>query len=176
MSDVDFRGVLQRHAALLRTLRLVFPRDGAARAAHFEAMARDELTRQLSPRILAEFTWFCQERKTTANSRERCRSDVRFARTRRAFGTARYELLYRRWLTDGDQVFDLVSSTAISSAIERGTGRIESQILPFSYRHLAPLVATSSSPEGVEEGEHGPARPQPSSSEPDTRDESVLNA
>ena len=101
---------------------------------------------------------------------------VRFARTLRAFATARYELLYRRWLTDGDQVFSLVSSPAISSAIERGTGRIESQILPFSYRHLAPLVATPPSPEGVEEGEHAPARPQPRSSEPDPRDESVLNA
>jgi hypothetical protein len=181
MSDNEFRAVLQRHAALLQalpgwTVRLVFPRDGAVRTADFETMARDELTRQLSPRIQDEFAWFCQERKTTTSTRERCRSDVRFARARRAFGTARYELLYRRWLTDGDAVFSLFSSPVISSAIDRGTGRIESQILPFSYRHLAPLVAASSSPEGVEEGEQGPTRPQPRCSWPDPRDETVLNA
>jgi hypothetical protein len=62
-----------------------------------------------------------------------------------------------------DSVFDLVSSTAIADALDRGTGRIESQVLPFSYRHLAPLVALHSSPEGVEEGERTPARPQPPS-------------
>jgi hypothetical protein len=181
MSDGDFRAVLQRHGALLQalpgwTVRLLFARDGAARTAHFEKMTREELTQQSSPRILAEFTWFCQERKATTNPRERSNTDQRFARARRAFGTARYELLYRRWLADGDRVFSLVSSPVISSAIERGTGRIESQILPFSYRHLAPLVTASSSSDGVEEGEQGPARPQPQSAEPDPRDESVLNA
>lgn len=181
MSDSEFRAVLQRHAALLQalpgwTVRLVFPRDGAVRTADFEAMARDELTGQLSPRIQDEFAWFCQERKTTTSTRERCRSDIRFARARCAFGTARYELLYRRWLTDGDAVFSLFSSPIIGSAIERGTGRIESQILPFSYRHLAPLVASSSSPEGVEEGEQGPARPQPRWSGSDPRDETAFNA
>ena len=180
MSDGDFRGVLQRHAALLQalpgwTLRLVFPRDRLARMGHVQIMARKELE-QFRPLVLEEFSWFCRERKITANTRERRASDARFARACRAFGTARYELLYRRWLTDGDRVFTVMSSPAIKSAIERGTGRIESQILPFSYRHLAPLVAASSPPEGVEEGEQTPARPQPQSSSSVPEDEAVLNA
>jgi len=36
-----------------------------------------------------------------------------------------------------------------------------SQILPLSYRHLAPLVTLHSAAEGVEEGERTSARPQP---------------
>jgi hypothetical protein len=168
MSDGDFRACLQRHAELLRalpgwTLRLVFARDAANRVTDFEAAAREELTRQLSPRSFAEFTWYCRERKTTTDSRARSQADERFARAHRTFATPRYELLYRRWMTDGDSVLDLVSSTTIAEALERGTGRIESQILPFSYRHLAPLVALQSSAEGVEKGERTSAPPQPPS-------------
>ncbi|HEY1305450.1 MAG TPA: hypothetical protein VGF24_17965, partial [Vicinamibacterales bacterium] len=133
-------------------------------------------TEQFRPLVLEEFSWFCQERRTTASTRERRATDARFARACRAFGTARYELLYRRWLTDGDRVFSVMSSPAIKSAIERGTGRIEPQILPFSYRHLAPLVAASPSPEGVEEGEQAPAHPQPQSTRSIPGDEPVLNA
>jgi hypothetical protein len=167
VSDGDFRACVQRHADLLRalpdwTIRLIFPRDAANRIQTFEAAAREELTLQLSPRSFAEFTWYCHERKSTTDS-ARSRSDVRFATAHGAFATPRYELLYRRWLTGGDSVLDLVSSTAIAAALERGAGRIESVILAFSYRHLAPLVALPSSSEGVEEGERTSVPPQPPS-------------
>jgi hypothetical protein len=168
MSDGDFRACLQRHADLLRalpgwTLRLVFARDAANRVRDFETTARDELTLQLSPTSFAEFRWYCNERKTTTNTRARSQADQRFARAHRTFATPRYELLYRRWVTGGDGVFELVSSTTIAEALERGTGRIESQVLPFSYAHLTPLVAGPSSGEGVEEGERTTAQPQPPS-------------
>jgi hypothetical protein len=175
MSNGEFGACLQRHADLLRalpgwTLRLVFARDAANRLSDFETAARDELTLQLSASSFAEFMWYCFERKTASNTRVRSQADQRFARAHRTFATLRYELLYRRWLTDGDSVFELVSSTAIAEALERGTGRIESQMLPFSYRHLAPLVALRSAAEGVEEGERTSARPQPPSAP------SLLNA
>jgi hypothetical protein len=168
MSDREFRACLQRHADLLRalpgwTLRLVFARQTANHVTDFESAAREELTCRLSPGSFAEFRWYCQERKTSTDNRARGRRDERFARAHRAFAAPRYELLYRRWVTDGDSVFELVSSTAIADALERGTGRIESQILPFSYRHLTPLVTLHSAAEGVEEGERTSARPQPPS-------------
>ena len=73
-----------------------------------------------------------------------------------------YQSLYRRWLTDGDTVFELVSSTAIADALARGTARIESHVLLRSYRHLSPLVSlVRSSSQGVEEGDTPSARPQP---------------
>ena len=181
MSQGDFRACLQRHAALLGalpgwTLRLVFARDAASRIAEYESAAREELIRQLSGSSFAEFTWYCRERQATTNTRVRSESDERFHRAQRAFATPRYEFLYRRWLTDGDSVFDLVSSTAIADALDRGTGRIESQVLPFSYRHLAPLVALHSSGEGVEEGERTSARSQPPSASSVTAAESLANS
>jgi len=180
MRDGDFRGWLQRHADLLRalpgwTLRLVLGRHAAGRASDFEAAARAELTSQLSPGALGELAWYCAERKTTPDTRQRSASDKRFARAHRAFATPRYQLLYRRWLTDGDSVLELVSSTGIADALQRGTGRIESQILPFSYRHLAPLVTRPSSSKGVEEGEHASARPQPPFAPSRALDESIAN-
>src|SRR5262249_24941584 len=72
--------------------------------------------------------------KDTTNTRARSGCDDRFARAHRAFATPPFDILYRRWVTDGDSVFDLVSSTAFADALHRGTGRIESQVLPFSYR------------------------------------------
>ena len=68
-------------------------------------------------------------------------------------------MLYRRWLTDGDAVFQAVSCTAITEAFARG---IESQVLLLSYGHLSPLAnLVRSSTLVVEEGDRPSARPQP---------------
>ena len=83
-------------------------------------------------------------------------------------------MLYRRWLTDGDAAFELVSSSAIADALARGTGRIESHVLLRSYDHLSPLVSlVRSSAKGVEEGDTLSARPQPPSSPRLTVDEEL---
>ena len=61
-------------------------------------------------------------------------------------------MLYQRWLTDGDAVFEMASSSAIEQALARGTARIESHVLLCSYDHLSPLVSlVRSLPKGVEE-------------------------
>jgi hypothetical protein len=55
------------------------------------------------------------------------------------------------------------------------TGRIESEVLPVSYRHLSPLTKlarpiTKGVEEGERRGEHTPARPQPPQVEYDADD------
>jgi hypothetical protein len=71
-------------------------------------------------------------------------------------------VLYRRWLRDGDAVFDAISSGAAGEAIKRGAGRVECHVLPFSYRHLSPLVGSTRPPaKGAEEGDDGPAPSRP---------------
>jgi hypothetical protein len=164
--DGDLRVFLQRDIDLLRalpgwTLRLLFLPQTSGVKASFEAVVRDELT-AWSPHTVEELTWYCEERRTTADPRVRCRSDERFGRAHRAFSTARCQRLYRRWLTGGHAVFELVSSTAIAEKFARGTARIESQVLLLSYRHLSPLAnLVRSSTQGVEEGDTASARPQP---------------
>jgi hypothetical protein len=79
-----------------------------------------------------------------------------------AFRAARYQVLYRRWLNDGDAALDVMSSATIAEAINRGSARLEYDVLPFSYHHLAPLVgSTRPLAKGADEGEEHPARPRP---------------
>jgi hypothetical protein len=88
--------------------------------------------------------------------------DEEFWRDQAAFGTTRYRQLYRRWLTDGDTVFETLSSPAIAEALERGTGRIEAHVLMLSYRHLSPLAnLVRPQTKGVENGDISSTRPQP---------------
>jgi hypothetical protein len=165
--DADLRKFLQRHAELLRalpgwTLQLLFLRRAAGMMPAFENAAREELTGRFAPATIAELKWYCAERRSTPDLRARCQSDGRFGRAHRAFNTSGCQMLYRRWLTDGDAVFELVSSPAIADAFARGTARIESQVLLASYDHLSPLVSlVRSLPKGVEEGATASTPPQP---------------
>jgi hypothetical protein len=141
--DADLRRFLQRHAELLRalpgwTLQLLFLRRAAGMMSAFENAAREELTGRFSPDTIAELEWYCKERRDTSDVGARCQTDERFWQAHRAFATPRCQMLYRRWLTDGDTVFELVSSTALADALRRGTARIESQVLLVSYDHLSP--------------------------------------
>ena len=164
----QFRAFLQRHSDLLRalpgwTLRLLFPGCAAGVMASYDASARDELTTQFPAATLDELKWYFEQRRDASNTPTGA-SDERFWVAQRTFSTPRCHLLYRRWLTDGDMALDVVSSPVIADALARGTGRIESSVLLFSYRHLAPLVSSVRSPwQRVEEGETASARPQPPS-------------
>lgn len=164
----EFRAFLQRHNDLLRalpgwTLRLLFPRHAAGVMASYEAAARDELTARFSAATLDELRWYFEQRRDTSDRHTRA-SDERFWMAQHTFATPRCRLLYRRWLTDGDTTFDIVSSPGIADALERGAGRIESHVLPLSYSHLAPLVSPDHSPsQGVEGADITSAHPQPPS-------------
>jgi hypothetical protein len=165
--DADLRRFLQRHAELLHalpgwTLQLLFLRRAAGMMSAFESAAREEFTGRFAPATIAELKWYCEERRDTSDVRVRCRTDDRFWRAHRAFATPRCQMLYRRWLTDGDKVYELISSQAIADALARGTARIESHVLLCSYDHLSPLASlVRSSPQGVEEGATASTPSQP---------------
>ena len=160
------RAFVQRHADLLKALpgwmlRLVLPQQLADFAPRFEGAVRDELT-PLRPELLAELNWYVAKRRSTPNPRALSFEDPEFWERQAAFASPRFQQLYRRWLTDGDTVFEAVASPAITEALERGTGRIESRILLLSYRHLAPLVSfLRSCRKGVEGGDISSAPSQP---------------
>ena len=49
----------------------------------------------------------------------------------------------RAWLERGDAVLDATLSPVLADAIDRGTGRLDCQVLAHRYLHLLPLVGTS---------------------------------
>jgi len=115
----------------------------------------------LRAETLAELKWYFNHCRSTSNPRALSFEDEEFWRDQ-AFSAPRFQQLYRRWLTDGDSVFETVSSPAIAEALERGTGRIEAHVLLLSYRHLSPLASlVRSAAKGFEEGDTSPAPPQP---------------
>jgi hypothetical protein len=163
----EFRAFVQRHADLLRalpgwTVRVLFPKQIADAIADFESAARHELAATLRPETMAELKWYFNKRRGAPNPRALSFEDEEFWRHQAAFDTPRFRQLYRRWLTDGDSVFETVSSLAIAEALERGTGRIESHVVVLSYRHPSPLASLfRSCRKGVEGGERYSALSQP---------------
>lgn len=160
------RAFVQRHVDLLSalpgwTLRLVVPQQLADATARFEGVAREELS-PLRPELLAELTWYFAKRRSTPSPRALSFENPAFWEHQAAFSSPRFHELYRRWLADGDTVFEALVSPAITQALEHGTGRVESQVLTISYRHLAPLVSLfRSCRKGVEGVETSSARSQP---------------
>lgn len=162
-----FHAFLQRHFEVLRilpawTLRVVVPPWPMNLGEHYLKAAHDDLTVRLSPASFEALRWYFNRCQRMGDKPSETLDQERFDYTKEAFNTPRYHLLYRRWLTDGDRVFDLVSSGGLSDAIERGAGRIESLVLPHSYRHLSPLVnSTVRMQKGAEEGDTTASRPRP---------------
>jgi hypothetical protein len=158
---------VQRHADLLRalpgwTLKVLAPRPLAGAMASFVATARTELTSTLRAKTFAELKWYFNKLRSTSNPRALSFDDEQFWRDQAAFGAPRYQQLYRRWLTDGNGVFEALSSPTIAEALERGTGRIESHVLLLSYRHLSPLAnLVRPDAKGVERGDISSTQPQP---------------
>lgn len=176
--DEDFRAVLQRYGDLLRalprwTLRMLFPRPAATLAGRYQVVFRDELATPLSPSTIDELRWYFEQVKCAAASRMRLPVDARVRHAQEAFEAPRFRVLYRRWLTDGEAAFDVVSADEIIQALAKETGRVEGIVLRTAYRHLSPVAHhVRSTPEGVEEASEGveegagegdrwSARPQP---------------
>jgi hypothetical protein len=161
-----FVAFLQRRHELLRrlptwTLRIVVPAAPVGLDAAYVRAANKELTQGLKPKVLAALRWYFERRR--AGSPDSKSVDwTEFSRARRAFGASRFELLYRRWLTDGDSALEIVSSPAIGDAIKAGTATIDSLVLPYRYQHLSLLVTDRVQPaKGAEEGEMASSRPRP---------------
>jgi hypothetical protein len=168
--DVEpFRAFVQCHADLLSgiaewTVRVVLPKPFAQAAGLFEAAARQELTGALRPDLLKDLRWYFQRRRAAANRRALTFGDPEFWEADVAFNSPRFRQLYKRWLVDGDCVFESLSSPVLAQALERGTGRIESHVLDVSYTHLSPVISTfRACRNGVEGGDIALARPRPPS-------------
>jgi len=124
-----------------------FKRAGALGPAFREAF-RMELASPLLPTVLDDLRWYFEQCRLAAKNRTTLPSDPRFRRIDQAFDAPRYRVLYRRWLEDGDTALNIVGSRAIAEKLERGAGRLECIVLPYSYRHLTPsLSLRSTSPE-----------------------------
>ena len=180
-----FRSFLQGHAALLRaaptwTLRLVFPRPLDRLYDAYQTVIREELESPLHPATISELRWYFEHRRQAAEGPVHPQTRGFLDVGAKVFGTPRFTEMYRRWLKHGDAVFEGPSSPAIAEALNTGQGRVECLVLPYTYRHLSPLVNHERSTaedveEGVEKGErrgeHRSARPQPPPSTPGSTQE-----
>jgi hypothetical protein len=146
-STVDLHAFLQRHAELLRTVPkwtvrvLLPPHLFKARESYVRAL-RLELGTRLAPHMADEFRWWCRARKSGAHTRLAGDSD-RWFRASRAFASPRFRALYQSWSMLGDYVIDSAISPILADAMERGTGRIECEVLTRPYLHLSTLVGTA---------------------------------
>lgn len=165
-SATELRAFLQRHRALLHTLRawtlrLLLPPHLSGLEPLLDRSVRHELT-AVPACTFDELRWYLQERRSRANATASAPDEWRYQRARRAFRSPRYEGLYRVWLWQGDHVLEQARSPQIQTALDRGAGRIEWCVLPHPYRHLSPLVAEGARRlAGVEEGDTSPTQPRP---------------
>jgi hypothetical protein len=140
-----FRRFLQDHAPLLRlaptwTLRLVFPRPLDGVYDTYQAVIRDELESPIHAGTIHELQRYFEQRRQAAHTTARQRVQWASNTGPMFLQTARFDALYSRWLRQGDAVFEGPSSPIIAEALSNGHGRVESVVLPHSYRHLSPLV------------------------------------
>jgi hypothetical protein len=142
-TPVDFRMFLERHAELLRslpawTVRILIPHHLTDSVNAYKDAFREQLAAPVRPAQMEDLRWFFEARR-----RQETRSDERFARARRAFGSPRFRAVYRSWIEQGDRVLDASVSPTLAGAISRGTGQFETRALTHRYLHLAPLVGTA---------------------------------
>lgn len=165
VSTDAFRTFLQGHAKLLRvaptwTLRIVFPRPLDRVYDAYQAVIHEELESPLQAATIAELKWYFEHRDKATREPMHPEGQSFLDIGAKAFGTPRLTELYQQWLKRGDAAFAGRSSPVIAEALNTGAGRVESLVLPHSYRHLSPLVAQRRSRAGdVENGvEKGAAR------------------
>lgn len=162
----DFHRFLQHHAGLLAavptwTVRIVFPSHLPWLGEQYQEHARQELAKPW-PQLIERLKWYFQQRRAHTLGAASIDDQERYDEEHFCFRATRYQVLYQRWLSEGDSALEAVSSTATAGAIKSGAGRIETHVLPFSYRHLSPVVAaTRPTMKGAEEGEDSPTRPRP---------------
>ena len=140
---LDFRAFMHRHAELLRHLRrwqiaILLPRHLAKAMGTYQEAFREELTQPLRPDVADEVRWYFGELR-----RDAPRRGPRFLAAQRDFRGVRFRGLYRAWREFGDRVVYGAMSPITADAVSRGEGRLECQIVPHQYLHLAPLVGTA---------------------------------
>jgi hypothetical protein len=147
----DFHRFLQHHAGLLAavpawTIRIVFPSHLPWLGEQYQEHARQELAKPW-PQLTERLKWYFQQRRAHTPGAASIVDQERYDEEHFCFRATRYQVLYQRWLSEGDNALDTVSSTATADAIKSGVGRIETHVLPH--------------PKGAEEGEKAHARSRP---------------
>jgi hypothetical protein len=171
-----FRSFLQGQVALLSvapswTLRIVFPRPLDRVYDAYQSVIHEELESPLHSATVSELRWYFEHRNRATREPLHPQTQGFLSVGAKVFGTPRFTEMYRRWLKHGNVVFDGPSSAVIAEALSTGEGRVESFVLPHSYRHLSLLVDhPRASTEGVEKGvEKGAARGDITSARPQPR-------
>jgi hypothetical protein len=141
----DFRLFLQTHADFLRatsawTLRLVFPRPLDRLYNGYQHVVHEELETPLHRARVNELRWYFEHRQKATQTPPDAQTKAFLDRATQVYGRPRFALLYRRWLREGDAVFNHLSSPTIAEALAGGTARVESLVLPHTYGHLSPVV------------------------------------
>jgi hypothetical protein len=139
----SFRSWLQAHAPVLQavsawTLQLVFPRPLDRAYSNYQQVIHDELETLLQSAIIDPLRASFERRPPSGPSRGVGRGlftdtplDI--------FDTPRFRTLYRRWRKAGERVFEPLVSTVLADDLMSGSGRVETQVLPYAYRHLIPV-------------------------------------
>lgn len=146
-STVDLHAFLQRHAELFRTVpkwtvRVLLPPHLCKAQGPYLRALRLELGTRMVPHVADEFRWWCRARKAGAQARLAADAE-RWTKASRAFASSRFRALYQSWCMLGDYVIDSAVSPILADAMERGTGRIECEVLRRPYLHLSTLVGTA---------------------------------
>ena len=157
--DIEgFRAFLHGQVPLLRlapmwTIRIAFPRPLDRASATYEAVVNEELAVPLHTATVSELKWYFQHRRIAARGEVHPTTRQTLDVAANVFGAPRFAAMYQRWLRHGNAVFEGPSSHSIADALRTGRGRVESVVLPLSYRHLSPLVAeTPARPEAMDQG------------------------
>ena len=166
LQQEDFHWFLQQHSALFAVLpawvvQVVCLPHGKGVAELYEQEARHAL-QPVSSRAASGLRWYFKLHRAHAEGAPLGGEEQEYYESRYAFGGLQFQVLYRRWLIEGDRVLEGISSDAIAEALKRDTGKVECHVLPFAYRHLSPLVGSPRpTSQGAEDADdsHTPSRP-----------------
>jgi hypothetical protein len=153
------RAFLLRHADLLAvlpawTLRFVAPPDLETLATRCANLVREDLASPVRQKVFDRLKWYFGQRRAHEIDGARIENEEMYYLSRAGFRARRFQVLYKRWLREGDAALEYAASRAIADAIERGSGRVETVILPHQYRHLSPVLGTARTvPRGADDGQ-----------------------
>lgn len=162
----DFYCFLHRHAALFSvlpawTVRIVLPPPLALLKKRYEDDFRYALATRSSD-LVKDVRWYFNQRRANELDGTPIEQEERYYELKDCLRATHFQVLYRRWLSEGETALEVISSQATADAVERGAGDVKCHVLPFSYRHLSPLVYVARPrSKGAEKGEKTPARPRP---------------
>jgi hypothetical protein len=141
----EFRVFLERHAPVLRalrvwTLRIVVPPDLPKIGQRAKQVVWNQLLTPLRAEVIDELRWYFAQARTHA-APSRCDDlDERFYHARDAFSAPRFKALYRIWKQDGERALAELGSAALNDAVTAAAGRVETLELGHQYRYLSPLL------------------------------------